>query len=197
MRKRLLSILLLCCMVLTLLPTATLAAGDVAINDTNFPDEIFRKYVEDGFDTNNDGFLSAGKIAAVKSIGPTDKNILSLKGVEHFTNLESLHILGLENLTLLHISENTALTSVHCERTKLTSLDTSQNEKLVYLRCENNPSLTTLDVSKNTKLKELYCGDNALTALDLTHNLALEQFDCVGNEFTILDLSKNTELRNH
>ena len=32
MRKRLLSILLLCCMVLTLLPTAALAAGDVAID---------------------------------------------------------------------------------------------------------------------------------------------------------------------
>ena len=50
MRKRLLSILLLCCMVLTLLPTAAFAADDVAIDETNFPDEGFRQYVKDKFD---------------------------------------------------------------------------------------------------------------------------------------------------
>lgn len=66
MRKRLLSILLLCCMVLTLLPTAAFAAGDVAIGETNFPDKNFRKYVEDNFDASKDGPLSADEIAAAK-----------------------------------------------------------------------------------------------------------------------------------
>ena len=42
MRKRLLSILLLCCMVLTLLPTAAFAADGVDIDETNFPDANFR-----------------------------------------------------------------------------------------------------------------------------------------------------------
>ena len=44
MKKRLLSILLMCCMVLTLLPTAVFAEGetDVSINETNFPDANFR-----------------------------------------------------------------------------------------------------------------------------------------------------------
>ena len=68
MRKRLLSILLLCCMVLTLLLTAAFAAGDVAIDETNFPDKNFRKYVEDNFDTSKDGPLSADEIAAAKDI---------------------------------------------------------------------------------------------------------------------------------
>ena len=68
MRKRLLNILLLCCMVLTLLPTAAFAAGDVAIGETNFPDKNFRKYVEDNFDTSKDGPLSADEIAAAKDI---------------------------------------------------------------------------------------------------------------------------------
>ena len=68
MRKRLLSILLLCCMVLTLLPTAAFAAGDVEIDETNFPDKNFRKYVEDNFDTSKDGPLSADEIAAAKDI---------------------------------------------------------------------------------------------------------------------------------
>ena len=31
----------------------------IAINETNFPDEIFRTYVSDNFDTDNDGVLTA------------------------------------------------------------------------------------------------------------------------------------------
>lgn len=53
MRKKFLSALLLCCMVLTLLPTAALADGNVAINETNFPDENFRQYGKTEFDTKN------------------------------------------------------------------------------------------------------------------------------------------------
>lgn len=40
-------------MVLTLLPTAALADGNVAINETNFPDENFRQYGKTEFDTKN------------------------------------------------------------------------------------------------------------------------------------------------
>lgn len=68
MRKRLLSILLLCCMVLTLLPTAAFAADDVVIDETNFPDEGFREYVKKEFDTSKDNFLSAAEIAAADRI---------------------------------------------------------------------------------------------------------------------------------
>ena len=173
MRKKFLSALLLCCMVLTLLPTAALADGDVAINETYFPDENFQKYVKDNFDTNKDGSLSAEEIAAVKEIHVEGKPITSIEGIEHFTALEFLK----------------------CNNTKLTSLDTSHNKNLVFLECNYTPTLTTLNVSGNTALKHLYCKDNALTALDLTKNLALEKLECGGNKFTTLDLSKNTSLK--
>ena len=173
MRKRLLSILLLCCMVLTLLPTAAFAAGDVKIDETNFPDEKFREYVKTKFDKDNNNSLSADEIAAVKKISVEGKPITSFKGIEYFT----------------------ALTSLECSNTKLTSLDTSHNKKLGYLRCNYIQDLTTLNVSQNTELKVLYCNDNALTALDLTNNSALETLECGDNELTTLDLSKNTELK--
>ena len=173
MRKRLLSILLLCCMVLTLLPTAAFAAGDVKIDETNFPDEKFREYVKTKFDKDNNNSLSADEIAAVKEISVEGKPITSFKGIEYFT----------------------ALTSLECSNTKLTSLDTSHNKKLGYLRCNYIQDLTTLNVSQNTELKVLYCNDNALTALDLTNNSALETLECGDNELTTLDLSKNTELK--
>lgn len=186
MRKRLLSILLLCCMVLTLLPTAAFAAGDVAINDTNFPDEKFREYVKTEFDKDNNDSLSADEIAAVKDIRPTHRDISSLTGVEHFTNLERLNVQDNEKLTTLDLSKNTALVSLLCSNTNLTSLDTSHNTKLVFLECNDVSTLTSLNVRRNTELKQLSCRDNALTALDLTNNTALEKLDCGGNEFTTL-----------
>lgn len=173
MRKRLLSILLLCCMVLTLLPTAAFAAGGVEIDETNFPDEKFREYVKTKFDKDNDDILSADEIAKAKEISVEGNPITSFKGIEYFT----------------------ALTSLECSRTKLTSLDTSHNKKLGYLRCNYIPDLTTLNVSQNTELKVLYCNDNALADLNLTNNSALETLECGDNELTTLDLSKNTELK--
>ena len=173
MRKRLLSILLLCCMVLTLLPTAAFAADDVVIDETNFPDEGFREYVKKEFDKDNNGSLSAEEIAAANRIHVTGKPITSIKGIEYFT----------------------ALTSLRCSYTKLTSLDTSHNKKLSYLECEYISTLTTLNVSGNAELKTLCCEQNALTALNLTNNTALEKLSCGGNEFTTLDLSKNTSLK--
>lgn len=71
MRKKFLSALLLCCMVLTLLPTAALADGDVVINETNFPDENFRQYGKTEFDTKNaDG--PAAPVLALRSKTSTD-----------------------------------------------------------------------------------------------------------------------------
>ena len=173
MRKRLLSILLLCCMVLTLLPTAAFADGNVAINETNFPDENFREYVKKEFDTSKNNFLSTAEIAAANTIFVTGKPITSIEGIAYFT----------------------ALTDLYCSKTNLTTLDTSHNTKLVSLECNDTPTLTSLNVSQNTELKVLRCNNNALADLDLTNNTALETLECGENEFTTLDLSKNTSLK--
>lgn len=193
MRKKFLSALLLCCMVLTLLPTAALADGDVAINETNFPDDDFREYIKKEFDTSKDNFLSDGEIGAVQDISVTGQSITSIKGIEHFTALETLFVGS--PITTLDVSKNTALTSLNCSGTKLTSLDTSHNTKLETLECDGIPTLTSLNVSGNTELKHLYCSKNALAALDLTNNLELEKLSCGENEFTTLDLSRNTNLK--
>lgn len=173
MRKKFLSALLLCCMVLTLLPTAALADGNVAITEENFPDENFREYVKKEFDTSKNNFLSAAEIAAVKEIHVVGQTITSIEGIAYFTALEFLD----------------------CSNTKLTSLDTSHNKNLETLTCNNIPTLTSLNVSQNTELKVLRCNNNALADLDLTNNTALKTLECGENEFTTLDLSKNTSLK--
>ena len=197
MKKKLLSILLSLVMVVGLLPTAVFAADEVAINETNFPDEKFRNYVITEFDKNSDSKLNSEEIAAVTKIEANNKGIKSLVGVGFFTALETLTCRGNE-LTGLDLSKNTALIELQCSNSKLQSLDLSQNTNLIRLYCGRNP-LTTLDLSKNTKLKVLNCSGFAnicmkLTELDLSKNTALESLDCSLNELKQLNVSGCTAL---
>ena len=193
MKKRLLSILLMCCMVLTLLPTAVFAEGetDVSINETNFPDANFRTVVKE-YDTDKDENLSRAEIEAVKEIKCYNKDIRSLTGIEYFTALQTLKCYS-NQLTSLDISGNTALKSLDCAKNQLAALDVSQNTALESLDCADN-QLTTLDVSRNTALKSLDCAKNQLTTLDVSRNTALESLNCADNQVTSLDISQNTAL---
>ena len=193
MKKRLLSILLMCCMVLTLLPTAVFAEGetDVSINETNFPDANFRTVVKE-YDTDKDENLSRVEIEAVKEIKCYHKDIRSLTGIEYFTALQTLKCYS-NQLTSLDISGNTALKSLDCAKNQLAALDVSQNTALESLDCADN-QLTTLDVSRNTALESLDCAKNQLTTLDVSQNTALESLNCADNQVTSLDISQNTAL---
>ena len=197
MRKRLLSILLLCCMVLTLLPTAAFAAGDVDINETNFPDKGFREFVKEKFDKNNDNSLSAEEIAAVKEMDIT-QNLGLLKnitGIAFFTELESLKILANVYMTQLDISENTKLKRLLIGGPPLTSLDVSKNtalESLELVSC----TLETLDISQNTALKKIDCRRFQFSTLDLSQHTALEDIKLSSGNLHTLDVGKNTVLKN-
>ncbi len=164
----------------------------IEINEENFPDEIFRTYVDENFDKTNDDILDAKEIAAVTEISVSDKGISDLTGVEFFTALESLYCHS-NQLTSLDISKNVALTFLSCYGNQLTSLDVSNNTALTFLSCDSN-QLTSLDVSKNTALTYLDCSYNQLTSLDLSNNTALEILYCDNNQLTSLDVSNNTAL---
>lgn len=138
-------------MVVGLLPTAVFAADDVEINEANFPDANFWRYVQTEFDTDENDRLSSAEIAAVKQIIASTKGIKNLKGIEFFTALETLN----------------------CVQCELTELDVSQNSKLERLYCRNN-MLAVLDVSKNSKLARIDCGKNGLTSLNLDQNEKIE-----------------------
>ena len=169
------------------------SSSDIAIDVSNFPDANFRTVVAD-FDTDKNGTLSAGEIAAVTEFDfrDSDISITSLTGIEHFTALESLYCND-KQLTELNVSSNTALKSLRCDGNKLTSLDIGSNTALNWLNCSGN-QLVSLDVSQNTALKELYCSGNQLTALNIGGNTDLGTLNCSGNQLTALDISKNTWL---
>ena len=164
----------------------------VEINETNFPDENFRKYLlEQTY--GSDGILSKEEIAGVKSINVSKNGIASLKGIEFFTALTGLTCYE-NQLTSLDVSQNTALTSLSCDGNQLSSLDISKNIALTKLECCEN-QLTSLDVTQNTELKYLDCGDNNLSSLDVSNNTELTGLNCYLNLLTTLDVSKNVELK--
>ncbi len=116
-----------------LFPGRALAAGDVAINSTNFPNAGFRAFVKKEFDKNKDGKLSAAEIKAVKKIDYSGKDCTSLKGIEFFTELKNLD----------------------CQRNKLKELDISKNTKLEDLYCYGN-QIKTLDIRQCPWLEKIY-----------------------------------------
>ena len=188
-------------------------AGAVAINKTNFPDNVFRGYVKESFDTDGNGKLSQTEIDAVENIDVYNKGIASLKGVERFANLKTLSCIS-NRLKTLDISKNRKLEMLACSYNALTKLDLSKNAKLTLILCGNNElktldvsnlkqlesldcsdiGLTKLDVSKNTKLTQLLCAQNKLKALNVTRNTKLTFLSCWKNALTKLDVSKNTKL---
>ena len=169
----------------------------IAINETNFPDEVFRNYLLSQ-SYGQDGVLTEEEIAGVKSISVTStmystQRVNTLQGIEFFTALTKLYCTN-NRITSLDISKNTKLTYIDCAQNQLTSLDVSNNTELTYLKCSSN-KITSLGITKNTKLTNLLCDFNQLTSLDVSQNTALTELSCSTNKLTSLNVSKKTALQ--
>ena len=165
--------------------------SDVAIDETNFPDDNFRELVKT-LDGGDDGSFTPDEIAKITRIEYKNQGIKSLKGIEHFTNLTVL-VCSENPLTSLDVSQNTKLEWLRCSSTELTSLDVTANTELIGLECNNN-QLSELDVSNNRKLDVLECQRSQLRSLDVSNNTALTDLKVMNNQLTTLDTSNNTEL---
>ena len=63
-------VFLLACVLVTVSASSGFSA--VALDEVNFPDETFRKYLSDHFDTDGDGVLSNREILNIKEIDVGD-----------------------------------------------------------------------------------------------------------------------------
>ena len=90
----------------------------IAINDTTFPDAVFRDYIAENADMDADGQLIELEVSGVTGIDVSGMGIRDLRGIEYFTELESLDCSGNE-LTSLDLSTNTKLQSLNAENNRL------------------------------------------------------------------------------
>ena len=171
----------------------------VEVFDLLIPDAKFREYCLANFDTDGDGVISREEAELVTKIDIKTNKILSLAGIEYFTNLQNLTISSSSiwqqgKLTALNLKKNVNLTYLKCEYTPLTELDLSGNPNLQELYCHYN-NLTALDLSNNPKLTILSCYERQINALDLQNNPLLISFACGDSQITELDFSQNPELQ--
>lgn len=220
MRKkstRLLSAALAVCMMLSVLPVGAFAAEPgtepengngasaqadpvdsevVEINDTNFPDPDFQKYVNDKIDTvdttsgKKDGKLSKAERDAVTKISITNTNCTDLTGIAYFANLTELNCYH-NKLTTLDVSKNAKLRILKCYNNGMEKLNLGDITHLTLLNCNDN-NLTELDVSKNPDLEDLECRENKLRRVVIGNKYRLTTLYLRGNQLTSLDLSGTT-----
>ncbi|MBR5658802.1 MAG: hypothetical protein IKX10_05345 [Lachnospiraceae bacterium] len=157
----------------------------IAIDAENFPDEIFRAYVSDYYDLNDDGVLDKREIRAAKNCAPKEMEVRSLKGIEFLIYLERLNCSSCE-LESLDVSNNRALKDLDTSYTPLKELKLGNNTKLTYLVCRSTP-LTSLDVKGCTKLKTLQCSGFEFKELDISNHPFLEWVNCLGGALESLD----------
>lgn len=207
-RTRLVSALLTLAMVFTFLPFSAFAAtGDIAIDDTNFPDEDFREYLKTAtyydkdtgthkkINTDGNGVLSLAERTQVTRIDVSSLKVLNLKGIEHFPELRELKCEN-RHIPQLDLSQNTKLEYLYCKNNELTQLDLSKNPNITILDCSDN-KLDKLDVS-HQNLESLYCSNNNLDELNVKNSEKLRVLTCTGNQLTKLDVDvahkKNLEI---
>ena len=192
------------------------AQASVVINETNFPDENLRNYASQ-YDEDGNGTLSDAELATITSINAG--GILNLKGAEHFTNLEELHLWGYSEeesiqeidpsvfpklyrfslmdcngVTALDFSKNTMFTD--CELTlcpNVQSLSLPASVKQISLN--STPKLTSLDVSRLPNLIGLWLQHTGITVLDFSNHPAIQAIGIMGGE-DVLDQLNSLNLQN-
>ena len=155
------------------------------INSANFEDYQFQIYVRTYFDLDNNEMLDQSEIANVTTMGVSNKDFWSLKGIEYFTSLKRLLCDG-NSLTSLDLRSNKSLTELRCQNNQLNSLNVSGLKNLQTLLCSGN-KLTSLDLSTCTNLALLYCENNQLSSLKMqggSTKLSHVEVYCFGNKLS-------------
>ncbi len=191
------------------------ASGEIAINETNFPDKYLRKDLTEKFGDSLDEneiagttFLSVGRNGTIRDI----------TGLEIFTSLEGLDI-GYGKLTEPDFKKFKKLKTLEISLAEIDSLDLSGMTTLTELKAYNR-AIGKIDLTNCTSLNYVYLykvsssdvtpsiklkGCTALTKLDieesqikgvdLTDLKNLETLYCTNNKLlTQIDLSNNKKL---
>lgn len=164
-------------------------SGGLVLDATNFPDPVFRKYLTQNFDVDQNGFLNDIEKECVVGIDVSNTEVTSLKGIESF---EGLLALNCNNTPIerLDVAPSRELKYLWCNNTQIDNMDLSQNLDLLFLECGNTP-IRNLNVRPNSKLLQLYIHNTLISNLDLSRNTDLWSLNCVGSQITDLDLSNN------
>lgn len=136
----------------------------VVINESNFPDDTLREYVEK-YDLNGNGVLTSGELGNVTTMNISSMGITSLKGLEYFENLNDLD----------------------CWSNDITYISKDQIKNVMYLDCRDN-NINALNFSGLTRLTSFECSGCNLVSLNLEGCTNLSWLGCNNNKLVYLNL---------
>ena len=175
-----------------MLMVPSVSAYAANMDETKFPDPVFREYVEAEVDTDKNGVLSESEIMAVERIVLEDSSLKSLQGIELFSHLKELDVSG-NDLSNIYLGSNIRLEKLDCSNNKLAYLNVDSNINLKELDCGGaEQEYTFLNLRNNSRLQNLICKNHAgLSSVNIKNSTLLETLDLSGSGITILDLSGN------
>ncbi len=159
----------------------------VYCQDINFLDQTFKQYLLNHIptiDLDNDGEISVGEAVATKVlnldvIDPEYDTIISLSGIENFSELESLtiidHPIDFEDFGIFP-----KLNSLDVKHNKLISIELSSNINLLDLEILN--PLNNINLSQVKALKRMLLGETNLTELEFPENSSLNYLFLTTND---------------
>ena len=141
--------------------TNPIESSPVYLNERSFPDAWFRSFIQSQ-PYGSDSKITAEELADITTMYIAAGNYQDLTGLDYFSELRTLHITNVPNLTSVNLARNTKLQELKCTgNKKLTKLDLSKNFNLRLCDCRDN-SLTSLIIPTSYNLKYLYIMRNQL-----------------------------------
>ncbi len=175
----------------------------IDINETNFPDEIFRKFVADKYDIDKDGKFSEEELNKVTLIdcNPSEYRDLGINKEDYEEDWQYSDAIWDKKNALFEAGEGikslkgieffTALEELVCSYNQLSEIDLSSNTKLIKIYASHN-KLTSINISKNELLTNFDASFNQLESIDLSNNTKLKEIILWDNKLKSIDVSKNT-----
>ena len=164
----------------------------VPVNESTFPDPMFRYAVSSSFDKDGNGVLDSDELLKARNIWCNKMGVTSMAGIEYLPELRGIYCMD-NQIETIDFSHNKLLTGIWCSGNKFRHLDVSMLPDLEWIYCFDC-NLTELDLTHNPKMAYVECNTNPIKELDFTKNPLLEHLTCGTCELTELDLSQNPRL---
>ncbi|MET3028888.1 T9SS type A sorting domain-containing protein [Flavobacterium sp. UW10123] len=164
------------------------------------------KLLSSPVNTNSNSEIEISEALSATYLDISNSNIISLQGLENFTNLQFLNCSDnpimndidfnvLKKLVYLGYSNIQSKEYLLIENLpELTTIMADGLTNLKYLQCTGNPKLGTLSLNGAVNLTEIAASNNKLTTLNLQGLTALKKLYCGGNQLAELDVRSFTNL---
>ncbi|MBP5654958.1 MAG: S-layer homology domain-containing protein [Clostridiales bacterium] len=160
----------------------------IAIDENNFPDEVFREYVKQ-FDKDNDGYFSQEELWDVKMIKLSEMTLDNLEGIRFFSKLEEFSAAWQVKFKSADFSGLTKLKDVYINQARVENMNVDGCTSLKYLEIYGN-RLETLNVTDCHELLELNVYGSSLEMLDISECPKLRYLDVGNTDIDFIDISE-------